>query len=107
MERGKYEPALKLFGKALYFGDKVKTTADLRIHFYIGEIYYRQSKFEESQGEFEKEIKLNPYYADARYNLGLIHEYLDKPKSALEEYRNAVYLDPTFKEAVEKLKKVR
>ena len=69
----------------------------------MGEIYYGLDKYKKAEEEFKEEIKLNLYYPDAKYNLGLIYQAQHKTKEAIEEYKKVLELDKNFTEAKDKL----
>ena len=52
-------------------------------NFGLGNIYRKQSRYQESKEEYEKALKLNPEHADAHFNLGIAHELLNDGKNAV------------------------
>jgi tetratricopeptide (TPR) repeat protein len=49
--------------------------------------------------DFSVAVRLDPANCVTRYNLGLAHEILDKPKEAIPHYRLAIVLDDTYTNA--------
>ena len=58
-----------------------------------GEQQYLAGKLEESLGNYQKAIALNPSYAEAHYHLGLLYEDLQQLTQAQTEYQLAVQQD--------------
>ncbi|MDJ0634081.1 MAG: tetratricopeptide repeat protein [Xenococcaceae cyanobacterium MO_188.B29] len=58
-----------------------------------GEKQYLAGRLEESLGNYQKAIALNPSYAEAHYNLGLVYEDLQQFPQAQTEYQLAVQQD--------------
>ncbi len=102
-DRSRYNEALLHFDRSLTCSERFDYTRDLRTHFYKGNIYYVRGEYAEARGEFIKEIALNPYNADARYNMGLILDRLGLKEEAVESYKKALELEKTFSPAAEKL----
>ena len=58
-----------------------------------GEEQYLAGKLEQSLGNYQKAIALNPSYAEAHYHLGLLYEDLQQFSQAQVEYQLAVQQD--------------
>lgn len=59
---------------------------------YLAVLYRKKGKFTEARDMLNAAIVIDPYYANAYYNLGVLYElYLQKPEKALENYQ--LYLD--------------
>lgn len=58
-----------------------------------GEQQYIAGKLEQSLGNYQKAIALNPSYAEAHYKLGLVYEDLQQFPQAQTEYQLAVQQD--------------
>ena len=57
--------------------------------------------------QFEKAISLDPDYAQAHHNLGIINEMIGLPDDALNHYQKAVTINPRFAEAHRNLSKLK
>lgn len=51
---------------------------------------YRDGEFSSAKAGFERALKLDPDYVEARYNLGALHEALNELEQAREHYQLAV-----------------
>jgi len=86
---GKLDQAEAEFSKAL--------TADVEYgpaHNNLGKIYYRKRDWYKAAWEFEYARKLLPKHAEPCNNLGLVLEEAGQLDQAVEQYREAVRLDP-------------
>ena len=54
------------------------------------------SKFNLKIDKLQSEVRKNPDYADAHYNLGIAYHELGKYKEAIESYKHAVRINPDF-----------
>lgn len=104
IQRRNWDKALNYCYDALIFSSIVRLAGDLRIHYYLGEIYYYKKMYDYAEEEFKEEIRLNPYFPDSKYNLGLIYQIQGRIKESILEYKRALELNPNFEEAKEKLK---
>ena len=56
----------------------------------------RDKKYEEAIHEYRKAVSSEPRFAAAWFELGLMHQALNRPREAEEAYRHAVTADPEF-----------
>jgi len=71
---------------------------DYGLAFQLGLIYYNQKDFLKARQEFERAVKINPNYSNARYFLGLIYDRQGKKKAALKEFEAIAKLNPKNKQ---------
>ena len=102
----KLNRGLQLARASLVYSDLAGNTVDLRTHFYLGELNYRLLNYKTAEEEFKKEVALNPYYPDARYNLALIQEINENYKEAYENFRMTLNIDPNFEGVKEKIERM-
>ncbi|MFH1074834.1 MAG: O-antigen ligase family protein [Candidatus Firestonebacteria bacterium] len=98
---------LKLARASLVYSEIAGNTIDLRTHFYLGELNYRLLNYKDAEEEFKKEVALNPYYPDARYNLGLIQEINGNYEEAYKNYSMTLDIDPGFEGVSEKMERIK
>jgi O-antigen ligase len=98
---------LQLARASLIYSDLAGNTIDLRTHFYLGELNYRLLNYKTAEEEFIKEVALNPYYPDARYNLGLIQEINENYREAYKNYSMTLDIDPGFEGVRDKMERIR
>ena len=70
------------------------------------DLVYRKD-YETAIKHFSNAIRMNDQYAEAFYNRGLCYEFLGKKEEAMEDYRKALRIIPTFKLAKNKLKGIK
>jgi len=99
IQSGKYDLARSEFQDYLkYYG---KTDLASNAQFYIGEIYYRQEKFQESISEYDKVINNYPKsfkLAPARLHRAMAMIKLGQKSSGIRELREIVKLFPGSEE---------
>lgn len=76
---------------------------EARRHYERASTYEEQNEFARALQECNTVIRTTPNYADAHNLRGIILESLERKEEALSAYREAVRLDPTFREAAENL----
>jgi serine/threonine-protein kinase len=76
-----YELALDEFRTA-----EILLPSDAEVHYKIGSVLRRQSRFEEAVSEYKKAIELNPRYALIHDELGLIYVFLRRYEEAEHSY---------------------
>jgi Tfp pilus assembly protein PilF len=69
-------------------------------HNNLGKIYYRQNKLYLAAWEFEYASKLMPFQAEPRNNMGLVFEAAGKWNDAIENYDQALSLEPENPEVI-------
>ncbi|RMF91338.1 MAG: tetratricopeptide repeat protein [Methanobacteriota archaeon] len=92
--RGDYNRAIELYKKALESYGLDKKTLVL-----LGNAFYMEKEYEEAESAHKKALSLDPNYARAHFNLGIVYEAMGRPKEAMECYRKAIELDSGFGEA--------
>ncbi|MCK4670376.1 MAG: radical SAM protein [Nanoarchaeota archaeon] len=65
----------------------------------IGEIYYKQKRFEKAEEMYAKAIKINPGYARFHLALGLLHSKQRQFNLAISEFATVIDLDPFYRQA--------
>ncbi len=82
--------------KALIMADKaIEIDPDFALgHFLRGDILRNQEKFKEAVDEYIYTTQINPYCADAYFNIGKILELLDNKELALEYFKTAYQINP-------------
>jgi protein O-mannosyl-transferase len=69
------------------------------VHSSLGEAFARKGEEAEAASEFRKAITLQPKYADAHYNLGVLFSAAADYDSAIDEWRTALEIRPDDAEA--------
>jgi len=86
-KKNKLEKAAEYFQKALEKNDRL-----VQVRNHLAVAYRKQGKFSDARNMLDAAIVIDPYYANAYYNLGILYElYLQDAKKALENYQ--FYLD--------------
>ena len=67
--------------------------------FYLGVTHFKQERWNEALGSFEKGLEVNPRNARARHYLGIIATKLSLIERAEREFKMALAIDPEFGEA--------
>lgn len=78
----------------LWRGSLIKYPDNARAHNSVGEILYRQGKFEEAGADFRKALGLSPNYTDALNNLGKSLAQRGRAAEALPYFEAALRLQP-------------
>jgi protein O-mannosyl-transferase len=68
-------------------------------HYYLGNAWFEQGKFQAAEAEYRAALGIRPRYADARANLGLALSKQGKTEEALTNYLAALQLQPQHAEA--------
>jgi tetratricopeptide (TPR) repeat protein len=104
---------MKRYDDALAAFNQVKALApeNTRVHFQVGEVYYRSRKNNRAAKEaYKAYIETNPlpeYKAHAYYRVGLIERRQRHYEQAIYQLELAVTTNPKFKAAGKKLEQVR
>jgi predicted O-linked N-acetylglucosamine transferase (SPINDLY family) len=66
----------------------------------LGVIYRRLKRYDDALACQKKAIEINPNYAEAHCNLGLLmHEAFQQPEAAIAAYKKAISLNPKLQDA--------
>lgn len=80
--------------------DAVRKSPDyIRPYFTLASYYLSEGRLDEAQKIFEKCIVINPRFADAHNDLGVIAEQKGKPRKAVKLYRKAIQYNPKYQDA--------
>jgi tetratricopeptide (TPR) repeat protein len=88
MARKMYREAIDLYRKALPEGK------DSFVQNKIGIAYQQMQDFRAAKRSYERAMKLNPLYAEARNNLGTLYHGQKNFRAAIREYQRALKLNP-------------
>jgi superkiller protein 3 len=80
-----------------------KVPNDPRAWVGLGVGYEDQKRFADAQKAFEKAIEVDPKFADAEYQLGVLISLTGNSALAMQHYERAVQLNPQHGQALEKL----
>jgi tetratricopeptide (TPR) repeat protein len=70
--------------------DLARQPASAALHFTLGNLYARQSRWGEAQAEFFEAFRLDPASADIAFNLAVSLDHLGSRKPAADYYRRAL-----------------
>ena len=65
----------------------------------IGTVHYERNEHEASLGYYERAIRLQPEYAEAYYNRGVLRSAQGDKEGALSDYSEAIRLQPEYAKA--------
>lgn len=76
--------------------EKEKLRADeAQVHYNMGNVFFKQGQFKRAAAEYRQTLILRPHDANAHFNLAFVaYEYLQDPKTALEHFRQYLWLNP-------------
>ncbi|KAF8788142.1 tetratricopeptide repeat protein 32-like [Argiope bruennichi] len=105
MDVRKYDEAEKIFNEIIIDIEKMKTAHERKlwlskIYNNLGFILYKKVEFNKAQELYRKSMTLNPSFAPAYYNHGVINYRLGLFESAVKDLRTAVLLEPQNSEFV-------
>ncbi|MDD3633382.1 MAG: tetratricopeptide repeat protein [Candidatus Cloacimonetes bacterium] len=92
--KGHYDKAAKIWEKDINSKDK-----DYIPESSLGKAFYKQGKFEESIKKLEDALKENNEVSELHYDLGNAYYRDNQIDNALQEYLNAMLLDPNDENA--------
>ncbi|HEX5483736.1 MAG TPA: tetratricopeptide repeat protein, partial [Terriglobia bacterium] len=93
--RQQYPQALAAYKKAL----ALAPTGTPGLHFHLGDVYWRMLRYQGAKKELKQELELNPYHAQANYELGSIEIKEGNSQQAITYLEKAIALDPALTEA--------
>lgn len=77
---------------------QAKSANNPEVQNYLGIVYRQQGRFNDAEAAYKKAIQLNPNYAKAYLNLGMLYDlYLGNYTAALKSYRQYQVLQPQDK----------
>ncbi|MBI1267906.1 MAG: tetratricopeptide repeat protein [Cryomorphaceae bacterium] len=91
-DKTRYNSAFKLYDEILEIDPQNATAAYNKGYIYLEFL----QKYDSAGMAFTQAIEIYPGYFQAYYNRGLCYESLNKPQLALEDYSNALKLQPAF-----------
>ncbi len=99
-------------GKTKEAIDKIETIKevaplDAGLAFQLGVIYYNDNQFDKAKGEFQRAIRLDGNYSNARYFLGLIYDREENKKGAILQFERIEKLNPENSEVKKILANLR
>jgi len=72
------------------------TLEDAESLFYIGNVFYRDKKYENGEKSYKECLQINPVSAEAHYNLGYLLNETEREEEAEVEYREALRINSDF-----------
>lgn len=79
--------------------DQLKSDS-AKVHYNLGNIFFKQGDYKRSADEYAQALKLMPYDAANHYNLAFVSgEFLNDQKAALKHYQQYLFLNPNAKDA--------
>ena len=93
-EKENYEKASEILEKA-----QEKYPDDVNLKKQEVNLLLKQDKTEEAKQELEEAIQAEPDNAALYFNLGYLNEELEDQEAAIEAYKKALEVDPTYKNA--------
>ena len=75
------------------------------IHNNLAVVYAIKKRYIEAEKEFKEEMRINPSYADAYYNLGMLYKTTGRMKEAIRMWQEALTFDPNHQRAINELAK--
>ena len=70
-----------------------------RCRYNLGSAHHARKDIDRATYHFTRTIALDPNYADAHFNLGIVYQEMGELKKALQCYETASRLDPQLSEA--------
>lgn len=94
-QRGEFDKALELYRRV----DNMKAAYRWAAVSNQGYALLGQGKEAEAYRQFKEAEKLAPEFAEAKYNIAMMLDAMNRPKEALQYYAEALSLDPAMAEA--------
>ncbi|HEX7777311.1 MAG TPA: sulfotransferase [Parvibaculum sp.] len=91
-ETGAYDKAERLIGSAVKASRK--PSANMLVNY--GNPLREQGKFDEARNAYDRALKLDPAYADAYLERGIMKKYNYEYQSALDDFAKAIELRPDY-----------
>jgi tetratricopeptide (TPR) repeat protein len=66
------------------------------LHFHVGDVYWRMLRYDKAENQLQQELRINPYHAEANYELGAIYAKQGDPQKAVALLDKAIALDPSL-----------
>ena len=97
---GNAEKAIKRLEMSIRTLEKIGNKEELvENKFMLALIHYYVGRVDETEKEYREAIRINPNYADAHSNLGILLSDLKRFEEAEKEYREAIRINPNHAEA--------
>lgn len=93
LKRGAWDQAIDLLTQALNSGRLSKSNR-VQAHFFRGAAYQGKNLFDRALADYKEAVALNPDYAPAYNNRGIIFLYTSKNNQALADFDKAIALNP-------------
>lgn len=100
LKKGEYLEAIKLFDESLQIKNDVSVRANRASALYLG------GDTASAKKEYIAILKDNPTLAEAHYNLGNIARREQRTEEAIQYYKDAITIDPTYYNALNNLSAV-
>ncbi len=93
LEDGQYRQAIAEFELALE-----KTPRHREAHFGVAVTYIRMEHLEDAVAKLDEVVEIDPGFGAAYANRGIVQDRLGRHRQAIDDYRQAVELDPELAE---------
>jgi SpoVK/Ycf46/Vps4 family AAA+-type ATPase len=101
-EKGQFDKAIDLYTKAI--DSSHEDNLDLYKYYYNrGLAKACQENYLDALLDVRKVLELKPGFAEGYYILGLCHEYLEELDTAIRQYKQALQINPDFRDAKSRL----
>ena len=99
----KEETPKKTIGVEQEGGKDRALTSDILIHFNSGVSFYNQREFSKAIQAYQKVIELDPTYAEAYNNLGIIYQMVGDVDRAFRAYQKSTEVNPRYEKGYNNL----
>ena len=90
----KSQATLNLIEQVNEENDRLRTDQG-RLHYNMGNVFYRQGKYGRALKEFKQAVKFTPEDANAHFNLAFVSsDYMQDFSTALKHYKQYLFLNP-------------